>query len=118
MTVVRIRPNGSGGGGESVDIINDLNSDRTDAALSAKQGKVLHTEVTELEQNVGDLDDLDTTEKSNLVGAINEVKESIPSPITLDDNVTETSANGVKSSGIYAYVQGIVGDIETILAEI
>ena len=86
------------------DVVDSLTSTSATDALSAKQGKVLHTEVTELEQEVGELTELETTEKSNLVGAINEVKESIPSPITLDDDVTKTSANGVKSSGIYSAI--------------
>lgn len=36
-------------------------------------------EVTELEQNVGDLTELETTEKSDIVGAINEVYEMVSS---------------------------------------
>ena len=49
----------------------------------------------------GELTDLTTTDKSNLVAAINEVKESA---YTVDEHVTAGSTNPVESSGIKEYV--------------
>lgn len=49
----------------------------------------------------GDLNDLVTTDKSNLVAAINEVKESA---YTTDEHVTAGSTNPVQSAGIKEYV--------------
>ena len=49
----------------------------------------------------GDLTDLDTTDKSNLVAAINEVKQSA---YTVDPTVTAGSTNPVESGGIKTYV--------------
>lgn len=49
----------------------------------------------------GDLADLDTTDKSNLVAAINEVKQSA---YTVDPTVTAGSTNPVESGGIKTYV--------------
>lgn len=46
-------------------VIDNLISTETDKALSAKQGKVL-------KDNIGDLFELETSEKSNLVKAVNE----------------------------------------------
>lgn len=48
----------------------------------------------------GDLADLTTTDKSNLVAAINEVKESA---YTVDEHVTAGSTNPVESSGVKEY---------------
>ena len=49
----------------------------------------------------GDLTNLDTTDKSNLVAAINEVKQS---GYTVDPTVTAGSTNPVESGGIKTYV--------------
>lgn len=58
-------------------------------------------ETQRAEATEGDLDDLTTTDKSNLVAAINEVKESA---YTVDEHVTAGSTNPVESSGIKEYV--------------
>lgn len=58
-------------------------------------------ETQRAEATEGDLDDLVTTDKSNLVAAINEVKESA---YTVDEHVTAGSTNPVESSGIKEYV--------------
>lgn len=50
-------------------VIDNLTSDTTNRPLSAKQGKVLNT-------NIGNLSDLDTTDKTSLVNAVNSVVES------------------------------------------
>lgn len=49
----------------------------------------------------GDLNDLATTNKSNLVEAINEVKESA---YTVDEHVTAGSTNPVQNTGVKEYV--------------
>lgn len=51
------------------DVINGLNSTATDSPLSARQGKVL-------KDLIGDLTNLTTTDKTNLVAAINEAAAS------------------------------------------
>jgi hypothetical protein len=58
-------------------------------------------ETQRAEATEGDLDDLVTTDKSNLVAAINEVKESA---YTVDEHVTAGSTNPVESAGIKEYV--------------
>ena len=49
----------------------------------------------------GDLNDLNTTDKSNLVAAINEVKDSA---YTVDEHVTAGSTNPVQNTGVKEYV--------------
>lgn len=58
-------------------------------------------ETQRAEATEGDLADLVTTDKSNLVAAINEVKESA---YTTDEHVTAGSTNPVQSAGIKEYV--------------
>lgn len=65
-----------GNTGSSIDypftIVNNLTTNDPAQALSAAQGVVLRGDVDDLEDNVGDLGDLMTDDKSSLVGAINE----------------------------------------------
>ena len=49
----------------------------------------------------GDLNDLNTTDKSSLVAAINEVKDSA---YTVDEHVTAGSTNPVQNTGVKEYV--------------
>lgn len=49
--------------------------------------------------DIGDLDNLQTTAKSSLVAAVNEVKGSVPS---LDSAPTQNSTNAVQSGGVYS----------------
>lgn len=58
-------------------------------------------ETQRAEATEGDLNDLTTTDKSNLVAAINEVKDSA---YTVDEHVTAGSTNPVESSGVKEYV--------------
>lgn len=58
-------------------------------------------ETQRAEATEGDLDDLVTTDKSNLVAAINEVKGSA---YTVDERVTAGSTNPVQSAGVKEYV--------------
>lgn len=59
------------------------------------------TETQRAKSTEGELTDLSTTDKSNLVAAINEVKNSA---YTVDKTVTAGSTNPVESSGIKEYV--------------
>lgn len=61
----------------------------------------LDAEIVRAKGTEGDLDDLVTTDKSNLVAAINEVKQSA---YTVDEHVTAGSTNPVESSGVKEYV--------------
>lgn len=58
-------------------------------------------ETQRAESAEGDLNDLATTDKSSLVAAINEVKDSA---YTVDEHVTADSTNPVESAGIKDYV--------------
>jgi uncharacterized protein YdbL (DUF1318 family) len=68
------------GGGGSVNVIDGLTSESATDALSANQGRVLNGKI-------GTLSNLDTTAKSDVVSAINEVKGKI-----ITDSAAETSA--------------------------
>ena len=69
----------------------------TNAAVKA----YVDAETQRAESVEGNLNDLDTTDKSNLVAAINEVKDSA---YTVDKTVTADSTNPVESVGIKDYV--------------
>ena len=69
----------------------------TNAAVKA----YVDTETQRAESAEGDLNDLDTTDKSNLVAAINEVKNSA---YTVDEHVTAGSTNPVQNTGVKEYV--------------
>ena len=61
----------------------------------------LDTEIIRAKGTEGDLNDLVTTDKSNLVAAINEVKNSA---YTVDEHVTAGSTNPVQNTGVKEYV--------------
>lgn len=75
LTNIKLSGN-TGGGGGSVDIINNLSSSRTDAALSANMGRTL---------------------KNNLDSSINEVKAEIPT-VPTNVSVFNNDANYVNTS--------------------
>ena len=58
-------------------------------------------ETQRAESTEGDLNDLNTTDKSSLVAAINEVKDSA---YTVDEHVTAGSTNPVQNTGVKEYV--------------
>ncbi|MEE0930123.1 MAG: hypothetical protein UIM53_03915 [Acutalibacteraceae bacterium] len=58
-------------------------------------------ETQRAESTEGDLNDLNTTDKSSLVAAINEVKDSA---YTVDEHVTADSTNPVQNTGVKEYV--------------
>lgn len=61
----------------------------------------LNAEITRAESTEGTLANLKTTDKSNLVAAINEVKDSA---YTVDEHVTAGSTNPVQNTGVKEYV--------------
>ena len=69
----------------------------TNAAVKA----YVDAETQRAESVEGDLNDLDTTDKSNLVAAINEVRDSA---YTVDEHVTAGSTNPVQNTGVKEYV--------------
>ena len=69
----------------------------TNAAVKA----YVDAETQRAESAEGDLTDLKTTDKSNLVAAINEVKDSA---YTVDEHVTTGSTNPVQNTGVKEYV--------------
>ena len=69
----------------------------TNAAVKA----YVDTETQRAEAIEGKLADLNTTDKSNLVAAINEVKDSA---YTVDEHVTAGSTNPVQNTGVKEYV--------------
>lgn len=60
----------------------------------------------ELDNKIGDLDDLETVNKSSTVAAINELKSQIPEPVPLDTEMSDISENGVQNKVIKEYVDG------------
>lgn len=69
----------------------------TNAAVKA----YVDAETQRAESAEGNLNDLATTDKSNLVAAINEVKDSA---YTVDEHVTAGSTNPVQNTGVKEYV--------------
>ena len=69
----------------------------TNAAVKA----YVDAETQRAESAEGDLADLNTTDKSNLVAAVNEVKNSA---YTVDEHVTAGSTNPVQNTGVKEYV--------------
>lgn len=56
-------------------------------------------------EEIGDLSELQTTNKSSLVEAINEVKNQNPT-ITIDDEPIQGSSNPISSNGVYGSLHG------------
>ena len=82
---------------EKVDQEIDTNIAATVGPLSGR----LDTEIIRAKSTEGNLNDLVTANKSNLVAAINEVKDSA---YTVDEHVTAGSTNPVQNTGVKEYV--------------
>lgn len=78
-------------------VVQDSVNVVTNSAVKA----YVDTETQRAEATEGDLADLNTTDKSNLVAAINEVKNSA---YTVDEHVTAGSTNPVQNTGVKEYV--------------
>lgn len=78
-------------------VVQDSVNVVTNSAVKA----YVDAETQRAESAEGDLNDLNTTDKSNLVAAINEVKNSA---YTVDEHVTAGSTNPVQNTGVKEYV--------------
>lgn len=78
-------------------VVQDSVNVVTNSAVKA----YVDTETQRAEATEGKLADLNTTDKSNLVAAINEVKNSA---YTVDEHVTAGSTNPVQNTGVKEYV--------------
>ena len=78
-------------------VVQDSVNVVTNSAVKA----YVDAETQRAETAEGDLNDLNTTDKSNLVAAINEVKDSA---YTVDEHVTAGSTNPVQNTGVKEYV--------------
>lgn len=79
----------SGGGGGGVDIIDNLTSDRADAALSAKQGKVLKGLVDGTAEDIDSLGVRMTTAEADIDSLENNVTSLDGRIDTIEDNYAE-----------------------------
>lgn len=75
--------------------------DNVNVVTNAAVKTYVDAETRRAESVEGNLNDLDTTDKSSLVAAINEVKDSA---YTVDEHITADSTNPVESVGIKDYV--------------
>ena len=78
-------------------VVQDSVNVVTNSAVKA----YVDTETQRAKETEGDLNDLNTTDKSNLVAAINEVKDSA---YTVDEHVAAGSTNPVQNTGVKEYV--------------
>lgn len=103
-------------------VVQDSGNVVTNAAVKT----YVDAETQRAEATEGKLADLNTTDKSNLVAAINEVKDSA---YTVDEHVTAGSTNPVQNTGVKEYVDaqdeatlqsaksytdGKIGELDTI----
>ena len=70
--------------------------------------------VAETDAHVGNLSDLTTTAKTDLVSAINEVNEHGGGSVTVDDALSTTSTNPVQNKVITARINGLDSDVGTL----
>ena len=90
--------NGGGGGGGGGTVDPSLSPTSTNAV----QNKAIYNALSSLKSDLGDLNDLETTNKSSLVEAINEVAESGGGGggVTVDSALSTTSTNPVQNKVI------------------
>lgn len=117
IAITHLNPKTGGGGGD-VDIIDNLNSTRTDAALSAKQGKVLKGLVDQKMEKPAD--EGAEGQVLTLDENGNPVWDDAPSGVTIATEITQSSTNeeAAGAKAVYDFVTETVGDIETLLAAI
>ncbi|VIG90838.1 tail fiber protein [Clostridioides difficile] len=70
----------------------------------------IETAKTELNNKIGDTTQLETTDKTSLVGALNEVKTSVDS---IETTAEKTSYNNATSNLTATNVQGAIDEIVT-----
>jgi hypothetical protein len=82
---------------------------RTDIDEHADVLNQHNTTLLELREDIGDLSTLTTTDKTNLVNAINELDAKA---LIIDDEISEGSENPVKNIGIKAYVDAAESNLK------
>lgn len=94
--------NGGGGGGGTVD------PSLSPTSTNAVQNKAIYNALSSLKSDLGDLDDLETTDKSSIVAAINEARQSGGGggSVTVDSEMSAISTNPVQNKVIYSAMQG------------
>lgn len=98
------------GGSEYVKIGSDLALGETSStAYRGDRGKVAYDDSQANKTNIGTLANLTTTDKSSLVSAINELKQTGGG--TIDSTPTSGSTNAVQSGGVYTALQGKVDTV-------
>ena len=105
--VAAINEAAQSGGGSSVTVDSAMSSTSTNPV----QNKVINTEITTLKADLGDLSDLNTTVKTDLVSAINEVAQG--GGITVDSAMSSSSTNPVQNKAIYSALSGLKADLST-----
>lgn len=102
--VAAINEAAQSGGGSSVTVDSAMSSTSTNPV----QNKVINTEITTLKSDLGDLDDLETTDKSSIVAAINEAAQSGGGggSVTVDSALSTTSQNPVQNRVITSALNG------------
>lgn len=91
---------------EAAESVKKTASDALSAAESASQtSKNAESIANDCSKNVSGLD-------NRLKTAENDIEDLKKKEVDLDDSVTETSSNGVKSSGIYSFIQPTKAQVE------
>ena len=74
----------------------------------------IQTDIRLIEGNIGNLADLTTETKTDLVSAINEVNEHGGGSVTVDDALSATSTNPVQNKVLTARINGLDSDVGTL----
>lgn len=76
---------------DKTQVKNTLTETAEGSVLDARQGKVLNDKIDTKasKQELGTLSELTTTKKDNLVSALNEVKQSVPSTTSINQSIDE-----------------------------
>lgn len=67
------------------------------------QNKVVKNEFSNVKNLIGPLSGLNTTAKTSVVDAVNELKGTIPAQVIVDDHVSDTGTNPVQSKAVAVY---------------
>lgn len=89
---------------------NPVKSNGIATAITDEADKRLNAD-NKLDTKIGELSSLETTAKTNIVSAINEIKRSVPEKDTIDSELDENSSNAVQNKAI---VEGISSAIEPL----
>ena len=92
------------------DIVDNLTSTDTDKPLSANQGKVLKDEI-------GDLTNLDTTDKTSVINAVNELFNDKVNSADVVDNLTSTDTDKPLSANQGKVLRDEVGTLTNLATD-